>query len=199
MASKWCTELDVVLKRCPIIFQGHLLNLEVTRDRKSLILTGIEPFRTETPVWIHQWIWNDAHSWCCIEEGPYCSFMSFIKYQGHTGWKINDLNPILSKTTRLVAAIKSLRFTLFFLYWDRILVNFNFSQKILVINYWFITMLNGGIKARARNFRSFTVMPSFLFYPRPVLAFGYCHRLLLYVCVCVCVSICASIPCLSAP
>ena len=27
------------------------------------------------------------------------------------------------------------------------------------------------------------------FYPRPVLAFGYCHRLRLWVCVCVCVSI----------
>ena len=27
----------------------------------------------------------------------------------------------------------------------------------------------------------------FHFYPRPVLAFGYCHRLRLWVCVCVCV------------
>ena len=31
------------------------------------------------------------------------------------------------------------------------------------------------------------------FYPRPVLAFGYCHRLRL----CVCVSVCVSITCLS--
>ena len=27
-----------------------------------------------------------------------------------------------------------------------------------------------------------------LFYPRPVLAFGYCHRLRLWVCVCVCIN-----------
>ena len=31
---------------------------------------------------------------------------------------------------------------------------------------------------------------SVAFYPRPVLAFGYCHRLRLCVCPCVCVSVC---------
>ena len=199
MASKWFTKLDVVLKKCLFVFQGHLLNFQVTRDRKSLFLTRIERFQTVTPVWIHQWIWNDAQSWCCIEEVPYCSFMSFIKYQGHTGWKIDDLNPILSKITRLVAAIKSLGFTLFFLYWDRTLVNFNFCRKIPVINYWFITMLTGGIKARARNFRSFTVMPSRWFFftqgqfwPSGIVITCVC------VCPCVCMSVCASITCLSA-
>ena len=29
-----------------------------------------------------------------IEEVPYCFFWSSIKFQGHTGWKIDDLNPI---------------------------------------------------------------------------------------------------------
>ena len=186
MASKWCKKLDVVLTRCQIVFQGHLLNFEVTRHRKSLILTRIERFRTVTPVRIHQWIWNDAQSWCCIEEVPYCSCMSFIKYQGHTGWKINDLNPILSKTTRLVAAIKSIRFTLFLLYWDRTLVNFNFPRKIPVIVYWFITMLTGGIKARARNFRSFTVMPSRFIFTRG----QFWPSGIVIACVCVCVHVC---------
>ena len=60
MAFKWCTKLDVVCKRCPIVFS-----------------------------------------------------MSSIKFQGHTGWRIDDLNPIISKITRPVAAIKSLRFVLF--------------------------------------------------------------------------------------
>ena len=32
------------------------------RTKKSPILTRIECFRTVTPVWIHQWIWNDAQS-----------------------------------------------------------------------------------------------------------------------------------------
>ena len=33
-------------------------------------------------------------SWCSIEEMPYCFPRSFIKFQGHTGWLIDDLNPI---------------------------------------------------------------------------------------------------------
>ena len=33
------------------------------------------------------------------------------------------------------------------------------------------------------------------FYPRPVLAFGYCHRLRLCVCPCVCQSVCQSLAC----
>ena len=32
------------------------------QTNKSPIWTGIEPFRAVTPVWIHQWIWNDAQS-----------------------------------------------------------------------------------------------------------------------------------------
>ena len=31
MATKWCTKLEVVLKRCPIVFQGHPSNFKVTR------------------------------------------------------------------------------------------------------------------------------------------------------------------------
>ena len=31
MATKWCTKLEVALKRCPIVFQGHLSNFKVTR------------------------------------------------------------------------------------------------------------------------------------------------------------------------
>ena len=31
MAKKWCTKLEVALKRCPIVFQGHRSNFKVTR------------------------------------------------------------------------------------------------------------------------------------------------------------------------
>ena len=35
------------------------------------------------------------HKACCsINEVPCCYYKSSIKIQGHTGWKINDLNPI---------------------------------------------------------------------------------------------------------
>ena len=33
-------------------------------------------------------------AWSSIEEVPYCFLGSSIKFQGHTGWKIDDLNPI---------------------------------------------------------------------------------------------------------
>ena len=34
-------------------------------------------------------------AWCSIEEEPYCFFFrSSIKFQGHTGLKVNDSNPI---------------------------------------------------------------------------------------------------------
>ena len=31
MATKWCTKLEVALKRCPIVFQGHPSNFKVAR------------------------------------------------------------------------------------------------------------------------------------------------------------------------
>ena len=46
MATKWCTKLEVALKRCPIVFQGHPSNFKVTRDKTSPILTQIGRFRT---------------------------------------------------------------------------------------------------------------------------------------------------------
>ena len=41
MALKWCAKHDVVKKRCNIVFQCHVLNLKVTRDKNSPILTRI--------------------------------------------------------------------------------------------------------------------------------------------------------------
>ena len=62
MAPKWCTKLEVALKRCPIVFHGHPSNFKVTRLSKSSNLTQIGRFRTVTPVWIHRWLWNVAQS-----------------------------------------------------------------------------------------------------------------------------------------
>ena len=33
-------------------------------------------------------------AWCNVEEVPYNFSRSSIRFQGHTGWKIDDLNPI---------------------------------------------------------------------------------------------------------
>ena len=48
-----------------------------------------------------------------IEQVPFGFSRSSIKFPGYTVPKVNDLNPILSKNTRPVTAIKSLRFALF--------------------------------------------------------------------------------------
>ena len=46
MAMKCCTKLETAKERCPIVFQGHPSNFNVTRDKTSLILTQIGRFRT---------------------------------------------------------------------------------------------------------------------------------------------------------
>ena len=52
-------------------------------------------------------------AWHSTEEVPYCFSRSSIKFEGHIDRKIDDLNPILSKITRLVAVIESFRFARF--------------------------------------------------------------------------------------
>ena len=36
-------------------------------------------------------------AWCRVEEVPYYFSRSSIKFQGHAGWKIDDLNPISAR------------------------------------------------------------------------------------------------------
>ena len=62
VVMKWCTKLDVAYKRCPVVFQGHPSNFEVTRLRISPISTHIVRYRAVTPVWMHQWLWNATQS-----------------------------------------------------------------------------------------------------------------------------------------
>ena len=59
MVMKWCTKPEEA-EGCPIFFQCHLSNFQVTRDKK--ILTQIGVFRTVTPCWIRRWPWNDVQS-----------------------------------------------------------------------------------------------------------------------------------------
>ena len=46
MAMKCCTKLETAKERCPIVFQGHPSNFNVTRYKTSPILTQIRRFRT---------------------------------------------------------------------------------------------------------------------------------------------------------
>ena len=95
MGLKWRTKLNVAKKRCPIVFQGHPSNFNVTRDKKSPI------FRPELCVSGQQLQFEFMEgfemihkAWCNVEEVPYNFVRSSIKFQGHTGWKIDNFNPI---------------------------------------------------------------------------------------------------------
>ena len=80
MATKWCTKLEVALKRCPIVFQGHSSNFKVTQDKTSPILTQIGRFRTI------------GRSQLSNPSDLPCS-RSIVKFQGHTALKIVKFYP----------------------------------------------------------------------------------------------------------
>ena len=80
MGTKWCTKLEVALKRCPIVFQGHPSNFKVTRDKTSPILTQIGRFRTI------------GRSQLSNPSDLPCS-RSSVKFQGSTALKIVEFDP----------------------------------------------------------------------------------------------------------
>ena len=126
-------ELPYCFSRSPVKFQGHTgqklsiltriwrfrtvtpLCRQILRSqgKKSPILTQIERFRIKLQFEFTDGFGMMHKAWHSIEEVPYCFSMTSIKFPGHMGPKINDLNPILSKNTRLVATIKSLGFAVF--------------------------------------------------------------------------------------
>ena len=57
MLKSWSSieEVPYCFSRSSVKFQGH-------KGQISLILSGIECFRTVTPVWIHRWLWNNSQS-----------------------------------------------------------------------------------------------------------------------------------------
>ena len=89
MHKAWCS-----IEEAPSFFQCYPSNFKVTREEISPILTRIEHFWIVSPVWIHRWIEMINKGWHSIEDVPYCFLKSFIKFQGHTGWKVDNFNPI---------------------------------------------------------------------------------------------------------
>ena len=59
-AAKWWTKPEVSYKRYPIIFLGHLSNFKVTRAEKSMSWLQFERLGMTTPIWVHEWLWNDT-------------------------------------------------------------------------------------------------------------------------------------------
>ena len=102
-------EVPYCLSRSSIKFQGHTGQKCDRQFRPKLSVSGLQlQFEfTNGFEMMHK-------AWCSTEEVPYCFSRSSIKFEALMDRKIDDLNPILSKITRLVAAIKSLRFALFY-------------------------------------------------------------------------------------
>ena len=105
-------EVPYCLSRSSIKFQGHTGQKCDRQFRPKLSVSGLQrQFEfTNGFEMMHK-------AWCSTEEVPYCFSRSSIKFEALMDRKIDDLNPILSKITRLVAAIKSLRFALFYTLW----------------------------------------------------------------------------------
>ena len=68
--------------------QGQRSKVKVTE-----VNTHLSRFRTLTPVWIHIWQWNHAHSWKQHRRGALFFSRSSIKFQGHTALKIVEFDP----------------------------------------------------------------------------------------------------------
>ena len=86
--------LNVLQKRCPVIFQSHLSNFKVTLDKNSVILTQIEIFGLQL-----QFAFTDGYEMMhkarhSIEEACYCFPWSPIRYFKVT-W--NKKSPILTR------------------------------------------------------------------------------------------------------
>ena len=111
--------------------QGQRSKIKVTE-----VNTQLSRFRTVPPVWIHIWWWNDAQSfillrrgallfngfemmhkaWCSIRRGVPLFFDVIHRISRTHGLKNRWFRSNLSTITRPVAAIKSLRFALFFIF-----------------------------------------------------------------------------------
>ena len=96
MAMKWSTKFEAAKERCPIVLQDHPSHFKVTQGKKLSILTQIGRFRTVTPVWIHQWLWNDAKSWNRHRRGALLFFEVICQISRSHGTKNCQFPPELS-------------------------------------------------------------------------------------------------------
>ena len=75
---------EVTIDRCDVHAKGQGQRSKV---KVTGVMTPISRLRTVTPVWIHQWLLNDAKSLMLHRRGALCFSMSSVKFQGHTGQK----------------------------------------------------------------------------------------------------------------
>ena len=89
-------------------------NFKVSWDENLTIWLWFEHFQMVTRIWIHEWLWNDTHSFHGHEEVLHCFFNFISQISRSQGLKNRQFGSDLDKITWPVAAIKSLKFAFFF-------------------------------------------------------------------------------------
>ena len=109
MALKWCTRLVKLYRRGSLLFIKVIY--QISRSHRT----------TKSPIFFDaNWAFTNSSlnspmdfKWCTkFIRGALCFFMSSIKSQGRTGWKINNFNPIWVWWLGRSQLLKSLRFVL---------------------------------------------------------------------------------------
>ena len=103
MATKWCTKLETAKQRCPIVFQGHPWNFNVTRDITSPILTQIGRFQTigrsqlsnPSDLLCFCWIWMSKSENRIICEIYYFTSQCSVARTFGTRWQHNRMAAML--------------------------------------------------------------------------------------------------------
>ena len=83
----------MLLRRGALLFFEVICQISRSSGSKIVDFAQFGRFRTVTPVWIHQWLRNDARACTVIQELPYYFSRSSVKFQGHIRQKIADFDP----------------------------------------------------------------------------------------------------------
>ena len=121
------------IEEVPYCFLKVIRQILRTPVKKMSILTRIRYFQTVTPVWMHQWLWNDAKNLKWHRRGALLFFGVIHQVSRSHGLKNRWFEGNLSKITRPVAAIKSLRFAL--LDYSKIIWYYPHLISLLMSNY----------------------------------------------------------------
>ena len=113
MTTKWYAKLEAAWKRCPIVFQCHLSNFKVAWLKKIVNFYPDWAFPDCISSLSSQWLRNDAKSLKYHRRGALLFFGVIHQISRSHGLKNGRFESNLSKITRPVAVIKSLRFALF--------------------------------------------------------------------------------------
>ena len=107
MATIWCTKLELAKKSYPIVFQGHLSNFKVPRDKKTPILTQAGCLRIVTQVCITNGYEMMHNAWSSIAEVPKINHQISRSHRTKKiadfdpNWAFPDCNPSLNSVMAL--------------------------------------------------------------------------------------------------